>query len=299
METEARIIAVCGATGRQGGAVARSLLEGGWTVRALTRRPHRKRARALADLGAEIISADMDNPASLRSAFHGVFGVFSVQNGMISGFDREETQGRNVADAAKEAGASHLVYASAGTGEEGTGIASWDVKVRVEEHMRGLDLHFTSLRPQALMELMTDRSYYPAVGTWRIWPKLSGDDRPIAWLAAEDVGVIAAEVFADSGRFVGQSLTLVADVQTLAESRSIYREVTGRPPRTFPMPVWLFDRFTRNDVAAIWRWVRTGTVELNTGPTRAIHPTALTVREWLEKSVDGKVTESKTREGRA
>ena len=296
---EARIIAVCGATGRQGGAVARSLLGRGWTVRALTRRPDRKQARAVADLGADVISADMDEPASLRSAFDDVYGVFSVQNGMVSGFDREEAQGRNVADAAKDAGASHLVYGSAGTGETGTGIASWDVKLRVEKHMRGLDLPFTSLRPQALMELMTDKSFYPAVGTWRIWPQLSGEDRPIAWLAAEDVGQITAEVFAQPDRFLGQSLTLVADVQTLAESRSIYREVTGTLPRTFPMPLWLFDRFTRNDVSAIWRWVRTGTVELDTGPTRAIHPTALTVREWLGNSVDGKVTQSKTREGRA
>jgi uncharacterized protein YbjT (DUF2867 family) len=295
---ERRIVAVCGATGRQGGAVARSLLRNGWGVRALTRRPERDEARALAALGAEVISADMNRPDSLQNAFEGVYGIFSVQNGMVSGFDREEAQGRNVANAAREARASHLVYASAGTGEARTGIASWDVKRRVEEHMRGLELPFTSLRPQALMELMTDKSYYPAVGTWRIWPQLSGDDRPVPWLAAEDVGEIAAEVFAQSGRFVGKSLGLVADVQTLAQTRAIYREITGKLPRTFPLPVWLFDRFTRHDVSAMWRWVRTGRVELDTGPTREIHPMALTVRQWLAKRFGGKFAESKAEEGR-
>lgn len=281
-----RWIAVCGATGRQGGAVARALLERGWKVRALTRRPDQERARALGRLGAEVTAAEMEDPPSLRAAFEGVDGVFSVQNGMISGFDREVVQARNVADAAKEAGVVHLVYASAGTGKRDTGIPSWDAKVEVEDHMRRRDLSFTSLRPQALMELMTDKSYYPAVGTWRIWPKLYGENRPVPWLAVEDVGVIAAAVFADSDRYAGRSLPLVADVQSLAECRFLYREVMGRNPPRLPMPIWLFDRFTRGDVTAIWRRARAGDVVLDTAPTRAIHPRPLTVREWLVRTRD-------------
>ncbi len=276
-------IAVCGATGRQGGAVARGLLESGWQVRALTRRLDQDRAVALSKLGAEVVGADMEDPASLRRAFDGVHGVFSVQNGMIAGFDREVVQGRNVADVAKQVGVAHLVYASAGTGETGTGIASWEAKLQVEDHMRELGLAFTSLRPQALMELMTDKSYYPAVGTWRIWPRLSGDERPIAWLAAEDVGAVATVVFSRPDEFVGESLLLVSDVVSLAECRAIYRDVMGHDPRTFPMPIWLFDRFTKKDVTAIWRWVRTGTYPTDTTSTRAIHPGAMTVREWLER----------------
>lgn len=131
------------------------------------------------------------------------------------------------------------------------------------------------------MELMTDKSYYPAVGTWRIWPRVSGEDMGIAWLAVEDVGTVAASVFARPGSYIGRSLTLVADVKSLAECREIYRDIMGKPPTTFPLPVWLFDRFTRGDVTAIWRWVRTGQFELDTAPTLAIHPAALTVREWM------------------
>lgn len=232
-------------------------------------------------MGAEVVMADMQEPASLRSAFEGVDGVFSVQNGIVAGFDMEVVQGRNVADVAHAAGVGHLVYASAGTGQPGTGIASWDAKLEIERHMDLLGLPYTSLRPQAFMELMTDKGFYPAVGTWRIWPKLSGDDRLIAWLAVEDLGVIAATVLADPGRYAGQSIALVSDVRTLAECRSSYRKITGHAPRTFPMPIWLFDRFTRGDITAIWRWVRTGDVAVDTAPTRAIHPGALTVEEWL------------------
>ena len=275
------LIAVCGATGRQGGAVARSLLQEGWKVRALTRRPDRPEAAALATLGSDVVQADMEDVESLRRAFEGAYGVFSVQNGLVSGFDREVVQGRNVADVANHVGVAHLVYASAGTGQRGTGIASWEAKVDIEDHMRGLGLPLTSLRPEAFMELMTDKSYYPAVGTWRIWPRISGEDKGIAWMAVKDVGVVAASVFGRPESYIGRSLTLVADVKSLGECRDIYHDVMGKPPVTFPLPAWLFDRFTRGDVTAIWRWVKTGEFELDTAPTRAIHPGALTVREWM------------------
>jgi hypothetical protein len=80
-------------------------------------------------------------------------------------------------------------------------------------------------------------------------------------------------------------LTLASDVRSLDECRSTYREVMGRNPRRFPMPVWLFERFgfVGKDLTTMWRWLRTGHVDLDTSPTRAIHPDALTVGNWLSK----------------
>lgn len=286
-----RIIAVCGATGRQGGAVARALLRDGWRVRAITRHPDRAPAAGLAELGAEIVQADMEDVESLHGAFQDASGIFSVQNGLISGFDREVAQGINVADAAARSGVSHLVYGAAGTGVRGTGIASWEAKLDVEDHMNQIGLPFTSLRPEAFMELMTDKKFYPSVGTWRIWPRMSGEDKGIAWLAVEDLGVIAASVFAQPDKYIGESLILVADVKSLAECRDIYRDVMGRDPSTFPMPVWLFDRFTRGDITAIWRWVETGDFSTDTTPTRGIHPAALDVQQWMIRQRDLAMTQ--------
>ena len=279
----ADVIAVCGATGRQGGAATRSLLRAGTTVRALTRKPDRRRARALAELGADVVRADMNDPASLRAAFEGAHGVYSVQNGLKSGFDREVTQGRNVADAAKDVGVGHVVYGSAGTGGP-TGVPSWEAKLAVEDHMRKLDLPFTILRGMAFMELMTDPSFFPAVGTWNIWPKLMGYDRPVPWLSVQDLGEIAAKTFADPDRFLGKDLPLASDLQTLADCRTMYAEVMGSRPRSFPMPMWMFDRFTKRDLTTMWRWCRAGPVPLDTSPTHAILPSALTVRQWLERT---------------
>src|SRR5687767_8990182 len=117
MDADSRAIVVTGATGHQGGAVARHLLRAGWRVRALTRDPTSGKARALAALGAEVAKGDMGDPASLRPVFAGAYGVYSVQNPMISGLEAEVRQGKNVADVASEVGVAHLVYGSAGTGE--------------------------------------------------------------------------------------------------------------------------------------------------------------------------------------
>lgn len=277
-------VAVVGATGRQGSAVARHLLGDGWRVRALTRGPSGAAARALQRLGAEPWRVDSEDIDSLRPALEGVHGLFTVQNPMTSSLEAEVRQGRNVARAAADAGVSHVVYGAAGVGREETGVGSWDSKVVVARRFRELGLPLTVLRPMAFMELMTDRGYYPAVSVWHVMPGLMGDSRPVGWLAVDDLGAIAARVFADPGRWAGQDLGLVADVRSIEECRAIWREVTGRAPRGVPMPTWLFERFVGTDLTTMWRWLRTERFDMSTATTREILPKALTVREWLERT---------------
>jgi uncharacterized protein YbjT (DUF2867 family) len=273
------VIVVCGATGRQGGAVTRHLLANGWPVRALTRSPDSPKARALRDAGAEVVGVDMADRQGLDAAIAGTHGVFNVQNPQIAGFEGEIAQGRNVADAARAAGVRHLVYGSAGMGTR-TGVPSWDSKVIIADHMRQLGLPITVLRPMAFMELMTDKDFYPQVSVWHVMPKLMGWDRPLPWLAADDVGAIAAAAFADPDRFVGADLSLAGDLKTLDDCRRMWTEA-GRRPRGFPMPVWFFERVAGKDLPLMWRWLRDGDVPLDTGPTHAVHPAARTMRDWL------------------
>jgi uncharacterized protein YbjT (DUF2867 family) len=278
-------IVVTGATGLQGRAVARSLLADGWRVRGLTRDAASARARALAALGVEVARADMGEVASLRPAFAGAHGVYSVQNPYIGGPEAEVRQGRNVADAAAEAGVRHLVYASAGVGRAGTGVPSWATKRRVEEHLQALALPATILRPMAFMELWTDEKFFPAAAVGHVMPALMGPSRPVGWLCADDLGAIAARVFDAPDRFVGRALPLASDVQSLAQCRALYREVMGREPPRFPLPPWLFARFgfVGRDLTTMWRWLRTADIDLDTAPTRAVLPEALTVRGWLSR----------------
>src|ERR1044071_1969373 len=99
MDSEGRTIAVVGATGLQGRAVSRRLLDEGWSVRALTRNPNGARARELAGLGAEVVKADSEDSAALERSFAGAHGVYSVQNHRISGYEGEIRQGKNAVDA--------------------------------------------------------------------------------------------------------------------------------------------------------------------------------------------------------
>ena len=289
-----RTIVVTGATGLQGGAVARRLLEDGWQVRGLTRNPASEQARDLRALGAEVVQGDMAEAASLRPVFEGAYGVYSVQNPFIGGPEQEIRQGKNVADVAKDVGVEHLVYGSAGTGRKGTAVPSWETKLQIEAHMKALELPLTILRPTAFMELMTHKKFFPPVAAWQVMPKLMGSSRRLPWLCTEDLGVIGTRAFANPRSFVGRDLTLASDVRSLDECRSIYREVTGRNPRRFPMPVWLFKRFgfVGKDLTTMWRWLRTGHVDLDTSPTRAIHPEALTVGGWLSKQEAAAESES-------
>src|SRR6266540_5812875 len=107
-----KVISVTGATGQQGGAVARKLLADGWKIRALTRDLDKPAAQALANAGAELAAGDMDSRSELDAAFDGAYGVFSVQNFWLPnvGYEGEIKQGKNVANAAKaaEIGRAHV-----------------------------------------------------------------------------------------------------------------------------------------------------------------------------------------------
>ena len=275
------VIAVTGATGLQGGAVTRALLQGGWHVRALTRDPRSKKARSLAALGADVMRADMDDARSLEPAFDGVAGVFTVQNHHISGYEGEVRQAKNVTDVAKRLAVPHVVYGAAGIGTTGTGIGSWETKVDIGAYMRAQGLPVTILRPMAFMELMTESKFFPAASTWHVMPTIMGSTRPVGWVAVDDLAAVAVTAFTDPERFVGRDLPLVADVQSIDECRRVWRAVMGRAPRRFPMPVWLFERFVGSDETTMWRWLRVNEIDLDIQPMRDVHPAALTVREWL------------------
>jgi uncharacterized protein YbjT (DUF2867 family) len=281
MSRSEQVIVVTGATGRQGGAVARRLVAEGWRVRAVTRSPDSKAARRVAALGAEVVRADMADADAMRSVCAGAHGVFSVQNSMTSGAEGEAVQGRNVVDAAVGAGVLHLVYGSAGPGTPSTGVSSWDVKLEVADYARSRGVPLTVLRPMAFMELMTDKDLYPQVAAWHLMPKLVGEGRTIPWLSADDVGAIAVRAFGDPTTYVGADLALAADMRTLGECRAIWRRETGRNPRRFPMPVWLFERFVGPDLTRMWRWLATHDIDVDPAETRAHCPTALTVEQFV------------------
>jgi uncharacterized protein YbjT (DUF2867 family) len=285
ISTEGKTIAVLGATGRQGGQVVHHLLNQGWRVRAITRNPGGKKAITLKERGAEVVRADLEDPASLESAFANAYGLFNMQAPISGKIEVEIRQGGNAAKAAKKTGIRHLVYGSAGPGHIKTGIEQWDAKIEVTKTMKELGLPLTVLRPMAFMELMIDPTYYPQSSTWYTMPKFAGTERKIPWLSVQDLGAITAKAFANPDEYIDRDLRLAADAQSIAECREIYREVRGKYPPRFPMPLFLFRKFVGQDVLNMWRWLRTNPVDLDTSQTYEVHPEVMTVRTWL-RSMD-------------
>ena len=117
-----RTILVTGVTGHQGGAVARALDGAGFHLRGLTRKPESEQTAALARYGVDVVKGDLDDPATLRRALSGAWGVFGVQNTWEAGVEREEAQGKRLATLAREAGVEHYVYTSVGSANQRTGI---------------------------------------------------------------------------------------------------------------------------------------------------------------------------------
>lgn len=112
-----RIIAVVGATGTQGGSVARAILQdrdGDLSVRALTRNPSGERARALARAGADVVYADLDDLDSVKRAFSGAYGAYCMTDfwGGHGDPERERVQGTTMAEAARCAGLHHVIWST-------------------------------------------------------------------------------------------------------------------------------------------------------------------------------------------
>ena len=111
------IIAVVGATGTQGGSVARAILYqagANFGVRAITRNPTGERARLLAREGAEVVYGDVDDAASMKHAFSGAYGAYCMTDfwGGHGDPERERVQGTTMAEAARCAGVRHVVWST-------------------------------------------------------------------------------------------------------------------------------------------------------------------------------------------
>lgn len=111
-----KVIAIMGATGAQGGGLVKAILndpESPFTPRAITRNPDSDKAKALKELGAEVVSADMNDTESLRKAFEGAYGAFCVTNYWETfSPDKEMEQAKNQANAAREAGVKHVIWST-------------------------------------------------------------------------------------------------------------------------------------------------------------------------------------------
>jgi uncharacterized protein YbjT (DUF2867 family) len=285
MKSRQETILVFGATGQQGGSVAKALRSHGWQVTALVRDPASNKAKALADRGIEPVRGDLADIPSIEAAMAGVYGVFSVQPSSGQGaaygvIDEDEIRyGSAIADIAVANGVRHLVYSSANAaGATKTGIGHFDTKSEIEAHIRTLDIVSTIIRPSAFMEILT----LPGMGLNKgEFSFFMHPDRSMQFIAAEDIGKIVAGIFNDPVKFGAQTLEIAGDSVTGDELAEKFSRTAARPI--------VYHRFADSLLAenaflgGLAKLVDLGRLAGNAdlASLRAEFPGLLTMDEWL------------------
>ncbi len=227
-------VLVTGATGKQGGAVARRLLERGHKVRALTRRLDTPAAQELARQGATLVQGRLDDRASLDRAIGGADAVFAMTTPFESGVEAEICQGRTVAEAARAAGA-FLVFSSVSSADKKTGIPHFDSKYVVEEHLGRIGARATILRPVYFMENAV------AFGAEQlrqgVYATPLSPGRRLAQIAVADIAAVAVTVLENEPRFAGKARDLAGDYVSGQDAVEILSRVTGRKFTYYQVPM--------------------------------------------------------------
>jgi uncharacterized protein YbjT (DUF2867 family) len=247
------LILITGATGRQGGAVARELVAKGHAVRVMTRKPEGEGARALAKLGAQVVQGDLDDPSSLRRALEGVWGVFAVQNTWEAGVEREEEQGKRLAEVARQLEVQHYVYSSVASAHRKTGIPHFENKWRVEEKVRSLGFpSWTILRPVFFMENWLTPSFKPAIDQGKLAIALAPDTE-LQMIAVADIGRYGRLAFEKQRELNGQAIDIAGDGMTMSKAAEVITAASGKRVAFERVPIEQVRQFSE-DYAIMLEW---------------------------------------------
>jgi len=230
---------VAGATGKQGGALARQLLARGQRVRAFTRSPGGEAARRLQRSGAEIHPGGFDDLGPLERAMHGCDAAFAITTATEAGIEAEVRHGKAIVRAARRAGIPHLIYSSMAGAGRATGVPHIDSKGEVERFMAHAGVPYTIVAPVFFMEnwlailpgaLARGALAYPLPA-----------NRVIQMVAVDDVAAFCRMVLERSAEFQNRRVEIAGDAMSMEEIAGVLGSAVGRalPYRAVPLEaVW-------------------------------------------------------------
>ncbi|RAS57145.1 uncharacterized protein YbjT (DUF2867 family) [Lentzea atacamensis] len=250
--TEKKVIAIVGATGQQGGGLARAILDdpgSGFAVRALTRNPGSDSAQRLAAQGAEVVEADITDEASLTKAFDGTYGAFLVTNFWDHMSPEQEKQDAlNMARAAKTTGLTHVIWSTLDdtrthipldddrmpTLMGNYKVPHFDAKAEADQYFIDNEVPTTFLRTTFYWDGLLGQMGPQRGEDGHLVLALAMGDSPLAGIAAEDIGRTAYGVLQRGPELAGQTISIASDHLTgtqIAEhlSAALGEEVTYVP----------------------------------------------------------------------
>ena len=305
---DSKLIAIVGATGAQGGGLARAILEdpqGGFRVRAITRNVDSDKARALAAAGAELVAADLDDEASLERALTGADGAFFVTN-YWEHFspEKEHQQARNMAQAAKAAHVKHIVWSTLEDTRERVPLTDdrmptlmehykvphFDAKGESDVLFEGLPT--TWLRTSFYWDNLIHFGMGPKPGPdGTLQFVLPMDDAKMPGIASEDIGRTAYGIFRAGDQFIGKHIAIAGEHLNGAEMAQQLGDALGREVRHATVSPAEFREFGfpgADDLGNMFQYYRDFETDFRTPrdveATRKLNPRLKSFKDWLQQN---------------
>lgn len=289
-----KTILVTGATGAQGGSVARFLIsEGNYHVKGLTRHASSDKAMALKDAGIEVVEGDLNDIDSLRRAVKGVYGVYGVTN-FWEHFDKELPQGKNLIDAVAAEKVSHFVLSTLPNAKKLSNgklpVPHFDQKAELEKYTRTLDIPATFVHIAFYYENFL--YFFP--------PQKNGDgysfgfpqgETPLAGVSVEDIGGVIVQIFDHPEQFIGKVVGVVGDDIRPEEYARLMMEHVGKKIAYNYIPRDVFASFDfpgADDLANMFEFNRLHILnrKADLEESRKLYPKIRTFDQWLDGNTD-------------
>jgi uncharacterized protein YbjT (DUF2867 family) len=301
------IITVFGATGAQGGGLARALLadpDRHFAVRAVTRRPDAAAAQELQRAGAEVVMADIDDACSATRAMTGAYGAFLVTNFWEhqSG-ERELIQAHNLAAAAAQAGVRHAIWSTLEDTREFIpadgrrmpvlegrfNVPHFDAKGEAHRYFARQGVPVTYLYTSGFWENLIHFGMGPQrAADGRLVLTFPTGDAHIPWIGVADIGRAAREIFLGGEALIGDSIGLAGDILTGAQMAGILAKALGESVQynaVTPEQFRAFDFPGAVEIGNMWQFKRdcetAYCARRDLRRVRALHPGIADFATWL------------------
>jgi uncharacterized protein YbjT (DUF2867 family) len=309
---EKKIIAVVGATGNQGGGLVRAILSdtsGSFAVRALTRNVESEKALELAKLGADVVQADLDIAASLKTAFDGAFGAFCVTffwEHFVP--EKELVQAAAMAQAAKSAGLKHVVWSTLEdtrklvpltddrmpTLMEKYKVPQFDAKAEANRAFAQFGVPVTYMLTSFYWENLIYSGMGPRKGTdGKLELTLPMGDKRLAGIAAEDVGKCAYSIFRAGFDLLGKTVGIAGDHLTGTQMAVALAKELEQPVAYNPMTPEQFRQLGTpgaEELGNMFQYMQDFESEFcaarNLESARALYPSLQSFGGWLSRNKD-------------
>jgi len=307
--SDKKIIAVMGATGAQGGGLARAILNdknSEFAVRAVTRNASSDKAKELAKLGAEVVEADADNEESLKKAFTGCYGAYCVTNYWeYLSPEREISQARSMANAAKATDIKHVIWSTLEDTRKWIPLDDDRMPTLMEKYKvphydgKGESNKFFEQAGVPTTYLNTsfywDNFIYFGSGPQKgedgnyalVFPM---GDKKLPAMASEDIGKCAYGVFKRGAEFIGKSLYITGEKLTIKQMAEAMTEALGVKIGYNDVPPDVFRSFGfpgADDLGNMFQFKRDfedyycGVRDIEF--TKSLNPELLSFNDWLAK----------------